>query len=103
MHFTMAVTCGVDICTNPQSAFQYNYISIFIILIQLSSYIYQLQIFQESISFLCWSVLTDIFLTNSNPNIHVYMSIIAIVELQRKATIQLGYKRKQVREQNQMT
>ena len=33
MHITMAVTCGVDICTSPQSAFQYNYISIFIILI----------------------------------------------------------------------
>ena len=55
MHITMAVTCGVDICTCPQSAFQYNYISIFIILIQFSSLIYQLQIFQEVISFVCWS------------------------------------------------
>ena len=75
MHITMAVKCGVDICTSPQSAFQYNYILIFNILIQFSSFIYQLQIFQESISFFCWSVLTDIFPTNSNPYIHMFMCI----------------------------
>ena len=51
MYMSIAISCGVDICTSPQSVFQYNYISIFIILIQFSSFIYQLQIFQESISF----------------------------------------------------
>ena len=91
MYMSIAIACGVDICTGTHSAFQYNYISIFII------FIYQLQIFQEAISFVCWSVLTDIFPTNSNPNIHMYLSI-AIVNLQRKATIKLRYKRKQVRE-----
>ena len=52
MYMSIAISCGVDICTSPQSAFKYNNISIFIILIQLYCLI-STKYLLKCISFIC--------------------------------------------------
>ena len=68
----------------------------------LSSYnstaLYQLNIFQNLFFFICWTILTNIYTSNSNHDLFVQVNCNCMwgTYLHRKATIQFRYKRKQM-------